>query len=185
MAKQSFQDKITAVGPFLRDIIFGAHDALLTNIGIVTGFVAALQDSRLIIMAALIDVFISAFAMAFGTYLSRTSETEYLEGQLDTEKHTAIQDVMANPIIAAVVMWVTYVVTGFIPLIPFFFPIEPAVSMRYGVALAMIIFFVVGALKGMVTKTNPWKSGLQFLSFGAFAGVVGYLIGTYGQQYFR
>lgn len=183
MAKQSFQARVEAAGPFLRDIIFGVHDALLTNIGIVTGFVAALQDSRLIIVAALIDVFISAFAMAFGTYLSRTSETEYLEDKLDAEHHTALAETMATPVMGGVVMWFTYVISGFIPLIPFFFPIPAADSMRYGVILALIIFFVVGAFKGMVTKTSPWKSGLQFLSFGAFAAVVGYLIGTYGQKF--
>lgn len=182
MAKQTFQEKVAAAGPYLRDIIFGAHDALLTNIGIVTGFVAALQSGHLIIMAALIDVFISAFAMAFGTYLSRTSESEYLEGQLDKEKHTALQDALANPISAAVVMWFTYVVAGFIPLIPFFFNLEPALSLRYGTVLAMLVFFTVGAFKGMITKTSPWKSGFQFLCFGAFAAVVGYLIGSYGQH---
>lgn len=185
MAKQTFQEKVAAAGPYLRDIIFGAHDALLTNIGVVTGFVAALQDSRLIIMAALIDVIISAFAMAFGTYLSRTSESEYLEGHLDKEKHTALQDALANPISAAVVMWFTYVVAGFIPLIPFFFPIEPAVSLKYGIVLAMIVFFTVGAFKGLITKTSAIKSGLQFLGFGAFAAAVGYLIGSYGQHFIR
>lgn len=175
--------KLTSAGPFLRDIIFGVHDALLTNIGIVTGFVAALQDNRLIVMAALIDVFISAFAMAFGTYLSRTSEDEYLKGQLDTDAHKEVSDILANPVMAAVVMWFSYVISGLIPLIPFFFGLVPGEALKYAVVLALLVFFVVGVLKGLITRTSPWKSGLQFLAFGTFAAVVGYAIGNYGQQF--
>lgn len=179
----SLRTRIELAGPFLRDIVFGVHDALLTNIGIVTGFVAALQDSKLIIIAALIDVFISAFAMAFGTYLSRTSESEYLERRLEKESHADLQDSLANPITAGIVMWATYVVAGMIPLIPFFMPISTVEAMRYGVVLALFVFFGVGMLKGIITRTSAVKSGLQFLSFGGFAAVIGYLIGTYGQQF--
>lgn len=181
---QSSQTRsFNAAGPFIRDIVFGVHDALLTNIGIVTGFVTALQDNRLIVIAALIDVFISAFAMAFGTYLSRTSETAYLEDQLHNETHRHVESALGDPIIAAIVMWFTYVVAGFIPLLPFMFGLPPEISIRYAISLALIVFFIVGLLKGVVTRGNIWGSGLQFILFGGFAAAIGYLIGLYGQQF--
>jgi VIT1/CCC1 family predicted Fe2+/Mn2+ transporter len=173
---------LDAAGPFLRDIIFGVHDALLTNIGIITGFVAALQENHLILLAAIIDVVISAFAMAFGTYLSRTSESDYLKGQLDAKAHADLEDVMANPIVAAVVMWFTYVISGSIPLIPFMFGLLPQDAVRYATVLALIVFFIVGYLKGAITRTNRWLSGLQFLLFGSIAATVGYFIGIYGHR---
>jgi predicted membrane protein (TIGR00267 family) len=175
--------KLDAAGPFLRDIVFGVHDALLTNIGIVTGFVTALQDNRLIVVAALIDVVVSAFAMAFGTYLSRKSESAYLEGQLNKEAHEDLESVMASPVSAAIVMWVTYVVAGLIPLLPFAFDIEGTVALRYAIVLTLIVFFVVGLFKGVITKGNRWLSGLQFLGFGTIAALIGYVIGLYGQQF--
>ncbi len=174
--------KIEKAGPFLRDIVFGVHDALLTNIGIVTGFVTALQSNHLIVLAVMIDVIISAFAMSFGTYLSRTSEEEYLSEQLHIDAKTDLDKVMADPIVAAVVMWFAYFISGMIPLIPFFFGLLPKQAAMYGIVLAMIVFFVVGVLKGIITRTNPWKSGLQFLGFGAFAALIGYLVGSYGQK---
>lgn len=179
---EHIRKKVELAGPFLRDIVFGVHDALLTNIGVVTGFVSALQSSRLIVIAVLIDVIISAFAMAFGTYLSRTSEGEYLEGQLHEDVKAGLDETLANPVMAAVVMWVTYVVSGMIPLLPFLFGAEPAIAVRYGTVLALAVFFLVGAMKGVITRTNPWKSGLQFIGFGGFAAIVGWLIGTYGQH---
>lgn len=175
--------KIDAAGPFLRDIVFGVHDALLTNIGIVTGFVTALQDNRLIVVAALIDVTVSAFAMAFGTYLSRKSESAYLEGQLDKEAHATLESALAKPVSAAVVMWITYVIAGLIPLAPFAFDIPGDLALRYAIVLTLIVFFVVGLLKGVITRGNRWQSGLQFLAFGTIAAVIGYVIGLYGQQF--
>lgn len=179
---QSAPRGIEAAGPFLRDIIFGVHDALLTNIGIITGFVAALQENHLILLAAIIDVVISAFAMAFGTYLSRTSESDYLKGKLDTESHENLEEVMANPIVAAVVMWFTYVISGTIPLIPFMFGFPPSDAVYYATALALVVFFIVGYLKGLITRTNAWLGGLQFLIFGSIAATVGYFIGIYGHR---
>ncbi len=176
------KNRLGIAGPFIRDIVFGVHDALLTNIGIVTGFVAALQDTRLIILTVIIDVIVSAFAMSFGTYLSRTSESDYLKGQLDREEHETMQDILANPIIAAVVMWVTYVVTGMIPLLPFFFNLPSVEALRIAIVLSLVVFLAVGAFKGVVTGTSPWRGGLQFFAFGSVAAVIGYVIGQYGQQ---
>ncbi len=173
---------LDSAGPFLRDIVFGVHDALLTNIGIITGFVAALQDSRLIVTAALIDVIISAFAMAFGTYLSRTSESDYLEKHLEDKEHAQLASVVGSPVMAAVVMWVTYVISGLIPLIPFALNLDTQTSMWWAIVLALIVFFVVGVFKGHITHTNAWRSGLQFISFGGTAAVIGYIVGTYGQR---
>ncbi len=181
MADES-KNPLGVAGPFIRDIVFGVHDALLTNIGIVTGFVAALQDTRLIILTVVIDVIISAFAMSFGTYLSRTSESDYLKGQLADEEHQNIEDVLANPVLAAIVMWVTYVLTGMIPLLPFFFNLVPAEALRWAIMLSLLVFFGVGYFKGLATQTSPIKGGLQFLTFGSIAAVIGYVIGQYGQR---
>ena len=176
------KNPLGAAGPFIRDIVFGVHDALLTNIGIVTGFVAALQDTRLIILTVVIDVVISAFAMSFGTYLSRTSESDYLKGQLTDEDHQSVENVLANPVTAAVVMWITYVLTGMIPLLPFLFNLSATEALRVAIILSLLVFFGVGAFKGYATATSPWRGGLQFLAFGSVAAVIGYVIGQYGQQ---
>ncbi len=176
-------NRLIAAGPFLRDIIFGTHDALLTNIGIITGFATALGSHQLILIAVMIDIFISAFAMAFGTYLSRTSESDYLAGQLEHETHSDLQAVLARPVPASIVMWLSYVVCGIIPLIPFFFNLPLSISIRLTITITLLVFFAVGLLKGVVTGMNSWKSGLQFTIFGTVAATIGYLIGLIGQQF--
>lgn len=170
--------KQNAAGQFIRDIVFGTNDALLTNIGIITGFTASLVTNRLIILAVIVDIFTSAFAMAIGTYLSRTSEDDYLKGALTADAKTNVDKALANPYIAAVVMWVVYVVSGFIPLIPFFFGAPPHDAAKYAVALGAATFVVVGILKGKVTNTSLKKSALQFFLLGGIAALIGYAIGS-------
>ncbi len=164
-------------GQFIRDIVFGTNDALLTNIGIITGFTASLAANRLIILAVIVDIFTSAFAMSIGTYLSRTSEEEYLDLRLAGQSRLDVERALANPYVAACVMWVVYVVSGFIPLIPFFFGAEPATAAKLSVALGAATFVVVGIFKGKVTNTSLKKSALQFFFLGGAAAMIGYVIG--------
>lgn len=79
-------------GQFLRDIVFGMNDAILTNLGIIAGFTIALKDNHFIVLACLVDIFISAFAMSFGTYMSRTSEQDFLKTKLDARAMTSTSD---------------------------------------------------------------------------------------------
>lgn len=176
MAKRTAQ-KPNAAGQFIRDIVFGTNDALLTNIGIITGFTASLVANRLIILAVIVDIFTSAFAMAIGTYLSRTSEDDYLKGALTDDTKTSVDKALANPYVAALVMWCVYVVSGFIPLVPFFFGVPPKDAAVYAVALGAATFVVVGIIKGKVTNTSLRKSAGQFFLLGGVAALIGYTIG--------
>jgi predicted membrane protein (TIGR00267 family) len=174
--------KPNVLGQFIRDIVFGTNDALLTNIGIITGFTASLVANRLIILAVLVDIFTSAFAMAIGTYLSRTSEDDYLNQSLTVRTKSSVDKALANPIIAACVMWVIYVISGFIPLLPFFFGLTAATAAKVAVVLGAATFVVVGIFKGKVTNTSIKKSALQFFLFGTVAALIGYTIGVLGSH---
>lgn len=177
MTDQAPTTRHPVIGQFIRDIVFGTNDALLTNIGIITGFTTSLVANRLIILAVIVDIFTSAFAMAIGTYLSRTSEDDYLASSLTVDTKTSVDKALANPYVAACVMWVVYVASGFIPLIPFFFGLSPATAAKAAVALGAITFLFVGILKDKVTGTSLGKSALQFFLLGSVAALIGYGIG--------
>ncbi len=175
----SAKQKPNQLGQFIRDIVFGTNDALLTNIGIITGFTASLVANRLIILAVLVDIFTSAFAMAIGTFLSRTSEDDYLNLSLTKQSKLDVEHALANPYVAAVVMWVVYVISGFIPLIPFFFGLPPHQAAIVAVVLGATTFIFIGMFKGKVTGTSIGKSALQFFLLGGTAALIGYGIGVY------
>jgi VIT1/CCC1 family predicted Fe2+/Mn2+ transporter len=174
--------KQTIFGQFIRDVVFGTNDALLTNIGIITGFTASLVSNRLIILAVLVDVFTSAFAMATGTYLSRTSEDDYFAASLTKQTKSGVDKALANPYIASVVMWVVYVISGMIPLIPFFFGLPPTTAAKITVVLGALTFLIVGVFKAKVTNTSVVKSAAQFFILGTVAALIGYGIGVYASK---
>lgn len=165
------------LGQFIRDIVFGTNDALLTNIGIITGFTASLVSNRLIILAVIVDIFTSAFAMSIGTYLSRTSEDDYLNISLTEHTKFSVDKALANPFIASGVMWVVYVISGFIPLLPFFLGLKPTDAAKAAVVMGAGTFILIGVFKGKVTRTSVRRSALQFFLFGGTAALIGYIIG--------
>jgi predicted membrane protein (TIGR00267 family) len=167
----------TNSGQFLRDIVFGFNDAILTNLGIVAGFSLSLVDNRLIVIACLVDVFISAFAMSFGTYMSRTSEQDFLKTQLSEKTHADASEAMGHPITASVVMWITYVIAGFVPVAPFLFGLESHLALKIALVAGISTFFLLGAAKGYLTQTKILKSAIQFLLFGVVSAGIGLLVG--------
>ncbi len=164
-------------GQFLRDIIFGINDAVLTNLGIIAGFTVALKDNHYIILACLIDIFISAFSMSFGTYMSRTSEQDFLETKLTQDNMLETKDAMGHPIMASVMMWISYVISGLITIAPFFFGLNSKNALVFALIIGISIFFVLGLIKGALTKTKIIRSGLEFLAFGTVAAVIGLVVG--------
>lgn len=171
--------KPSIYGQFIRDIVFGTNDALLTNIGIVTGFTASLVSNRLIVLAVLVDIFTSAFAMSMGTYLSRTSEDDYFRTSLTKRTKTGVDQALANPYFASLVMFVVYVISGFIPLLPFFFGLQPTAAAKAAVVFGAVTFIIIGIFKGRVTRTSLVKSAGQFFVLGGLAALIGYGIGLY------
>jgi predicted membrane protein (TIGR00267 family) len=164
-------------GQFLRDIIFGANDAILTNLGIIAGFTVALKDNHYIVLACLVDIFISAFAMSFGTFMSRTSEQDFLKTKLNEQTLNDASDAMGHPFTASVIMWITYILSGIIPLLPFFFGLQATTALVIAMIVGIGTFFILGLVKGAITKTHILHSGLQFLFFGVISAVIGLVVG--------
>lgn len=169
----------------MRDVVFGVNDAILTNLGIVAGFSVALQSNKFIILASLVDIFISAFAMSFGTYMSRTSEQDFLRTKLKKAALDQAADAMGQPIKAAVVMWFTYVAAGFIPIAPFLLGLPIKVALPLAMAAGIGAFFILGALKGALTKTSIVGSAIKFLLFGLVSAAIGLAVGRLANEVVR
>lgn len=78
----------------------------------------------------------------------------------------------------AVYMAFSFLLGGFLPLIPYFI-LLPASALLYSVILGMIILFSTGAAKTLVTKRNWMKSGIEMAAIGFAVFVVTYLVGTF------
>lgn len=64
-------------GDFLRDIVFGANDGVVTSIGFLVGFAGAVTHQGLIVVAGLLEVVAGSASMALGNYLAVKSQKEF------------------------------------------------------------------------------------------------------------
>ena len=78
-----------------------------------------------------------------------------------------------SPLKNAWVMGVSYVVGGFIPLLPyFFFGIFAAILLSIPVTL--IALFALGSFTTKFSRRTWWKAGLEMLTLASAAALVGY-----------
>ena len=97
-----------------------------------------------------------------------------------TEEH-GVQKTGRDPVKAALTTFVSFIVVGAAPLIPFMVPVvERDLQFILSAFLAGIMFFTIGALKSRIFSRPVLRSGLSTLLTGggaaALAFVVGYLL---------
>ncbi|MDD4975502.1 MAG: VIT1/CCC1 transporter family protein [Bacteriovorax sp.] len=151
---------------YLRSLVFGFQDALVSTTGVVVGISAAIHDPRIIVLSALVTVSVEALSMAAGQYLSEKAVHE-----LPNSHH---EDKL---ITGSLFMFFSYIIGGFIPIIPIFFTIYPYSSIL-SVVFAFIGLFVLVFLRAKLFTGKIWRSAIEMLFVGGLATFVGLLVGS-------
>src|SRR3972149_7189236 len=93
----------------MRNFIFGVEDSLVSTVGLLSGVsIAGLSKSSIILTGAVL-IFVEAFSMGAGSFLSESSAEEYLK-EGDSFKKSAGR---------GIVMFFSYFLAGFVPLLPY------------------------------------------------------------------
>jgi predicted membrane protein (TIGR00267 family) len=83
---------------------------------------------------------------------------------------------LSEPRQSAVVMFLSYVVGGIVPVLPFvFFPAGTASLIAVGCTGAGL--FLLGWWKAKVTANDPLRSGVEMITVAGAAALLGYLVG--------
>ncbi|MEK7218875.1 MAG: VIT1/CCC1 transporter family protein [Patescibacteria group bacterium] len=77
----------SALGPFIHDIVFGAHDGIVTTFAVVAGTVGAELPVSVIVILGLANLLADGVSMGAGAYLSLRSEKDQYERILKEELH--------------------------------------------------------------------------------------------------
>lgn len=87
-----------------------------------------------------------------------------------------------KPLLSSLATLISFVVAGSVPLLVYFWglfvktPAQDAFPISLG--LSGLALFALGAAKVLVTKRNPFKSGLEMLLVGGLAAGVAYIVGA-------
>ncbi|MDO8486763.1 MAG: VIT1/CCC1 transporter family protein [Candidatus Curtissbacteria bacterium] len=66
-------------GNFLRDIVFGANDGVVTAIGFLVGIAGTVNNQGIIVLAGILTIVAGSASMALGNYLGVKSQREFYD----------------------------------------------------------------------------------------------------------
>jgi len=161
------KQKLTSV--FIRNFVFGAEDSLVSTVGLLSGIAIAGTPRSYIVLTGIVLIFVEAFSMGVASELSEHSTEEY------EQRHEVGERI---PMLGGLVMFVSYVVFGFIPIIPYLFT-ESVAALRYSVSISLIVLFALGVLSARLSGTKLLRHGIVMTVMGGAAIAIGVAIGSF------
>lgn len=152
---------------YIRNFIFGVEDSLVSTVGFLSGIVAGGVEKGAIILTGIVLIFVEALSMGVGSLLSEHSAEEYL-----ARMHTP----MTRSTLGGVVMFLSYFVSGFIPLFPYLF-LEIKYAFWASVFLSLAALFMLGAVSGKSFGVNIFRRGVEVLILGGTTVLLGVAVG--------
>src|SRR3990167_9354506 len=73
-------------GEFLRDIVFGANDGVVTAVGFLVGISGSVANQTIVVIAGVLTIIAGSASMALGNYLGVKSQKEFYEQMEKIEK---------------------------------------------------------------------------------------------------
>lgn len=213
--------------PYMRDIILGVNDGLVSIFLLVAGVVGGGLGRDDILLATIAGAIAGAISMAAGEYLATRSQEEVFDREIALEQiHIAhhrnaevdqlyalfsdmgvaeedlegvvnafskTDEVLLNsmkvlefgivdterrsPYTAMFLSGLLFIAGSVPSVVPFLFTDSPSLGLTVAAVLTAIGLFAVGAIKTIVTNTNPVKSGLENLVIAGIGGFVAFFIG--------
>lgn len=158
---------------YIRNIVFGVEDSLVSTVGLLSGVAVAGVPNRTIILTGVVLIFVEAFSMGIGSLLSEHS-VEQLEQKGEAEIHKSFGGAGA--------MFFSYFVAGFVPLLPYLLA-DGTKAFWFSIGASLTGLFLLGYLSARVLNINAVKHGLKMLFFGGLAVILGVLVGSLVDKY--
>lgn len=140
---------------FIRNLVYGIEDSLLSTTGVVVGVALAGMSRPSVVITGSILTLVGALSMAFGAFVSE-------ESFMKTAK---LKYGVKNVLTYATVMFTAYAFAGLVPMLPFIVGVSGAWAYSIGLAL-LALWGLVMAVHRNVTKA------------ATLAGIGGVVLGT-------
>lgn len=85
-AEEEWQQAVRShLGDYIRDLVFGLNDGLVSNFSLIAGVSGAATSRRVVVLAGVAGLLAGATSMAAGAYLSNKSQREVVEEEVRRE----------------------------------------------------------------------------------------------------
>lgn len=155
---------------YLKDIVYGANDGIITTFAVVAGVTGAQLEPRIVLILGFANLFADGFSMGTSSFLSIRSD----EAVRSASGLAALEPYPGRHSVAT---FFAFVVAGLVPLMSFV--VVPAGNhFAWVVGLTLTTLFMVGAARSLVTTAAWWRNGLEMLALGSMAAAVAYGVGA-------
>lgn len=156
---------------YLKDLIYGANDGIITTFAVVSGVAGASLDARIVLILGFANLLADGFSMGASSFLSIRSD--------EAVRRTAGKEVREPfPVRHSVATFGAFVVAGVVPLVSYVVTVGGN-EFPVAVALTLLTLFAVGSARSFVTDTGWWRAGMEMLLIGATAAAVAYGVGAF------
>ena len=156
---------------YLRDLVYGANDGIITTFAVVAGVAGAELAARTVVILGVANLLADGFSMGASNFLAiRSQEAARAAAGLHVEE--------PRPLRHGVATFAAFLVAGAVPLAPYVTPVPGGVRFALAIGLTFVALFAAGALRTVVTRSGWWRSGIEMLLVGAGAAGVAYGLGA-------
>ncbi|MBP7966833.1 VIT1/CCC1 transporter family protein [Candidatus Woesebacteria bacterium] len=152
---------------YTRNFIFGSEDSLVSTVGLLAGIASAGIGRKEIIISGIVLICVEAFSMSVGSFLSERETEESSSGYIQKN---------SNSVVASIIMLVSYIICGFIPLSPYFF-MDTNQAFWWSIIASIAFLFVLGFISAKILKIKVLRSALRMTIMGGMAIGLGVIVG--------
>ena len=150
---------------YIHSIFFGIEDSLVSTTGALAGIAIGSGNKELILVTAIVIIAVESTSMGASEFLSEETEE-------DIEKRPK----HANPKISGLLVFISYLVAGIIPLMPYLL-LSGLSAIIVSILAALVAMTVLGIIKGKISHKSPLRSALEVLVIGGAAAGIGIAVG--------
>ena len=166
MQKEDHTHEAKKFALYFRNFIFGVEDSLVSTVGLLSGIAIAGVPRGTIFLTGMVLIFVEGFSMGVGSFLSEDSGEAVIH-QKDASDHITIR--------AAVIMFVSYFLAGFVPLAPYLL-FETQLGFPVSILFSLVALFLLGLVAAHVSARNYLKTALKMLLMGGLAIALGVIV---------
>ena len=156
---------------YIRDIIYGANDGIITTFAVVAGVAGGALSAHAVLIVGTANLLADGLSMGIGNYLSiRSHESARAAQDLPEEE--------AAPARHGAATFFAFAVAGALPLLPYVIDIAPEARFAASVVVTLSALFAIGAGRSLVTVDRWWIAGLEMLLLGTAVAIAAYGCGA-------
>jgi VIT1/CCC1 family predicted Fe2+/Mn2+ transporter len=152
---------------YIRELIYGSNDGIITTFAVVAGVAGGGLSSPVVLIIGTANLLADGLSMAAGNYMSIRAYESVLETQNLPEEE-------ASPFRHGLATFLSFVVAGLLPLLPYLIPVLPIERFALSVLLTLLALFLVGALRALISNVSWWRGGAEMLALGALVAAAAY-----------